>query len=123
CEFYIAPGSRTTKEAYYLGTPEQRSDDLSYGAYGHITVVAYTAEGVRNLYRMQAEAFATGFWHKPRIDLELLQQHKEGLICLTGCPGGLLSTAIRIGQLDYAKTHLRQLLDIFGDKLYIEIMA
>lgn len=123
CEFYIAPSSRTTKEAYYLGTPEQRSDDLSYGAYGHITVVAYTAEGVRNLYRMQAEAFATGFWHKPRIDLELLQQHKEGLICLTGCPGGLLSTAIRIGQLDYAKAHLRQLLDIFGDKLYIEIMA
>lgn len=124
CEFYIAPHDRHLKEAVHLGSEDERQSDLSgSGAYGHITILADSAEGVRSLYRLQNRAYREGFYRKPRIDLDLLRDHRDGLICLTGCPGGLLSTYIRLRQPDQAKSHLGELKEIFGDKLYVEVMA
>src|SRR5690554_12724 len=114
CEFYIALEGRHDKK---------RADGYSgSGAYGHITVLAKDVEGVRNLYRLQAEAYRTGFYRKPRIDMELLAEHREGLIILTGCPSGVLATRILQGDEKGARTHLHELKDIFGEDLYAEVM-
>lgn len=123
CEFYISPESRHRKESVLFGNPDQRQLDVSKGgAYGHITILARTAEGVRNLYRLQAAAYGEGFWHKPRIDLDLLNTHRGGLICLSGCPGSLFVTRIKLEQFEEAAKHLSDLKDIFGEHLYAETM-
>jgi DNA polymerase-3 subunit alpha len=124
CEFYVAPASRKLKEPVHWGLPEQRKDDVSNrGAYNHITVVATSAEGLRNLYRLHATSYADGFYYKPRIDLEILSEHNAGLVVTTGCAGGALATRIRLGQLNEGKEYLSSLRDVFGDRLYVEIMA
>jgi DNA polymerase-3 subunit alpha len=123
CEFYIAPLSRTTKEAVYWGRPEQRADDVGgQGAYCHITVLATSDEGVRNLFRLHATSYADGFYRKPRIDLDCLAAHRSGLLVTTGCAGGLVPTRIRLGQHDESSKVLDTLHSIFGEDLYIEIM-
>lgn len=124
CEFYVAPVSRFTKEPVYWGKPEQRSDDISgQGSYTHLTVMATSVEGVRNLFRLHATSYADGFYRKPRIDLDSLATHNSGLLVATGCAGGELSTRIRLGQLDEAKRYLSSLRDIFPDRVWVEVMS
>lgn len=124
CEFYYAPNGRHHKEAVRLGSEDQRKSDVSgSGAYTHLTVLATNDVGLRNLYRLQSAAYAEGFYFKPRIDLELLRLHNAGLIVLSGCPGSLVSTYVRLGQFENARAHLEELKDIFDDRLYVEVMA
>lgn len=122
-ELYFAPLGRTHKEPARFGTEDQRRMDVGgQGSHTHLTVLARTVEGVRNLFRIQAEAYATGFHRKPRADLELLSEYSEGLTCLTGCAGGLLSVFLRLGRHEDAKQHLSDLRDVFGDQLFVEVM-
>jgi DNA polymerase III subunit alpha len=122
-EAYFAPRGRHHKEPVRLGTEEQRRMDVGgNGAHTHFTLLARTAEGLRNLFRLQEAAYREGFYRKPRVDLELLEQHREGLVALTGCAGGLLSTHLRLGQREAAEAHLRDLKDVFEDSLYVELM-
>lgn len=123
CEFYVAPQSRTLKEPVYWGRPEQRSVDVgNVGSHCHITVVATSDEGVRNLFRLHATANTDGFYRKPRIDLDSLAEHNSGLVVTTGCAGGLVATRIKLEQYDKARELTATLRDILGDRLYIEIM-
>jgi DNA polymerase-3 subunit alpha len=122
-EAYVAPHDRTHREAVWWGTPEQRADDLSGGGkYCHLTLLARDAEGLRNLYRLQHDGYATGFYGKPRIDFDSLSQHSGGITCLTGCVSGHVQTALRLGRWDIADQSLGTLEEIFGEHLYVEIM-
>ena len=115
-EAYIAPGSRHLKEA---PTGDQ---EASY----HLTLLAQNRTGVKNLIKMASHAYLEGFYRKPRIDKELLKDHSEGIICLSGCVSGELSkTLLRTGggepDWEAAAKIATWFHDIFGDRYYLEI--
>ena len=87
-EAYIAPDSRFKRDAGSL-------KEASY----HLTLLAKNRTGFQNLIKLASAAFLEGFYHKPRIDKELLAAHSEGLICLSGCVSGEFSrdAAERLG--------------------------
>jgi DNA polymerase-3 subunit alpha len=111
CEFYIAPGARTTKNAKSAGT----------AAY-HIVLLAMNHKGYKNLLKLASIAMLEGFHYKPRIDKEVLAQYNEGLIALTACLHGEIPYLIA-KENNYAKAREKamELKDIFGDRLYFEI--
>lgn len=114
CEFYVAPGSRLARDTV--------SGFSGSGKYSHLTVLASSSEGLRNLYRLQAHAHSSGFYGKPRIDFALLEEHREGLIVLSGCAGSHISTYLRQGDDERAVELARRLKDSFGENFFIEIM-
>ncbi|HLA67911.1 MAG TPA: DNA polymerase III subunit alpha [Acidimicrobiia bacterium] len=75
-EGYLTPGSRFDRPP--------RRDDVRY----HITLLAVTQEGYRNLTKLASRAFLEGFYYKPRMDIELLSEYAGGLVATTGCLGG-----------------------------------
>src|ERR1700722_15880278 len=75
-EAYVAPGKRNERT-----TGGATGQEHSF----HLTLLARNAEGFRNLLRLSSKSFLEGFYYKPRIDKEILKQHSEGLICLSGC--------------------------------------
>ncbi len=123
-EAYVAPESRFHKRPVYWGDPGQRSDDVSgNGAYTHMTLLAATQEGMRNLFRLASIASLEGQYYKPRVDRELLARHADGLIATTGCPGGEIPTRLRVGQVKEARQVAGELKEIFGDgNFYVELM-
>ncbi|MEW2356077.1 DNA polymerase III subunit alpha [Spirillospora sp. NPDC029432] len=123
-EAYLAPAHRRVQEPVRWGTPAQKRDDVSgAGAYTHMTIWAYNATGLHNLFRLQSRAALEGYFRKPRMDRELLAQYADGLIATTGCPSGEVSTRIRLGQEDEATRAAGEFQDIFGkDGFYVELM-
>src|SRR4029078_5786934 len=114
-EAYVAPGSRLDKTAGGHGE----------SAY-HLTVLAANRTGFNNLIKLSSKAFLEGFYHKPRIDRELLAAHSEGLICLSGCVSGELSRSLLSGNTEEeAMTRGEELAAwfhrTFGDRYFIEI--
>jgi DNA polymerase-3 subunit alpha len=114
-EAYVAPGSRFEKSSGAQG-------ESSY----HLTVLAANRTGFNNLIKLSSKAFLEGFYHKPRIDRELLAAHSEGLICLSGCVSGELSRALLSGNTaDEAMARGEELASwfhhTFGDQYFIEI--
>lgn len=88
----------------------------------HLTILAATKTGWRNLVTMMNKAQET-VWYKPLIDLDLLAEHSEGLIVLTGCLGGPVAGPIAEGDMDGARAGLDALIDAVGfENVYIELM-
>lgn len=88
----------------------------------HITLWAMNDEGLRNLYRLTSEAWTTGFYGKPRIDINRLAAHANGVMASTGCPGGIIPSKLRTGDMKSAISRMDRLADLFGDRLYVEVM-
>ncbi|MGE5193076.1 MAG: DNA polymerase III subunit alpha, partial [Deltaproteobacteria bacterium] len=109
-EAYIAPGHRTHKDA-------TRMKEASF----HLTLLAKNREGFKNLIKLASFAFLEGFYYKPRIDKELLEQHHEGIICLSGCAAGELSSMILGDRRDEAENVVAWYRKLFGDDYYLEI--
>jgi DNA polymerase-3 subunit alpha len=109
-EAYVAPGSRTEREA-------RRRGEAAY----HLTLLAYNTTGFRNLVKMASAAFLDGYHYVPRIDKELLQAHKDGLICLSGCASGEFSELILKDQLEEAAELAQWFHKLFGKHFYVEI--
>ena len=107
CEFYVAVG--------------EMSDRATPGYY-HLTLLAKNEEGLKNLYRLSTLSFRDGFYYKPRIDKNLLKNHTDGLICLSGCLQGELSQKILLGDLSGARKTAEEYREMFapGD-YYIEV--
>ena len=78
CEVYVAPRSRFDKEH---GTDS---------AYSHLILLCKNDVGYRNLCYLVSCGFTEGFYVKPRIDWQLLSEHAEGLVCLSGCVAGYI---------------------------------
>lgn len=125
-EAYVTPGtSRFDRQKVLWGEPWQRGDDVSAGgSYNHLTLIAYSTEGMHNLFRLGSAASLEGQFGKwPRADRELLERYHEGLIVFTGCPSGAVQTRMRLGQWDEAVREAAELRDIFGpENFYVEIM-
>ncbi|MGQ0778868.1 MAG: DNA polymerase III subunit alpha [Pseudonocardiales bacterium] len=122
-EAYVAPASRYVKKQIRWGTPDQRSDDVSNGAYTHMTLLAQNATGLRNLFRLSSIASLDGYYFKPRMDRELLAQHAEGIIATTGCPSSEVQTRLRLGHDSAALQAASDFRDIFGpENYYLELM-
>ncbi|MQA95914.1 MAG: DNA polymerase III subunit alpha [Streptosporangiales bacterium] len=124
-EAYVAPESRHLKQVVKWGRPDQKSDDLSGGgSYTHMTLWARNATGLHNLFKLNSRASMEGFFRKwPRMDAELLAEHREGIIATTGCPSGEVQTRLRLGQEREALEAAAKFRDIFGaDNFFVEIM-
>ena len=129
-EAYLAHGSRYDRrtapaaadEALDTGE-EEDAGGRKQSRYHHLTVLAANRKGWRNLALLDAAAHSPeAFWSKPRMDLGLLAKYSEGLIALTGCLGGPVAGPLAAGDQVRAEANLAQLSDIFGDRLYVEVM-
>ena len=111
CEVYVAPGSRFAKEG---GTSDDR--------YYHLVLLAENNIGYANLMKLVSRGFTEGYYYKPRVDLELLQEYHEGIIALSACLAGEVANNIRKGFYEEAKIAALRLRDIFGEKnFYLEL--
>ncbi|MFM8861193.1 MAG: DNA polymerase III subunit alpha, partial [Acidimicrobiia bacterium] len=91
-------------------------------AYYHLTALAENATGYRNLIQLSSRAFLEGYYMKPKIDWELLEEHHEGLIVTSGCLGGQVLQALLQGDEAGALAKAARLQDIFGrDNFFIEL--
>src|SRR4051795_11348018 len=90
--------------------------------YSHLTLLAETTPGYKNLLKLSSEAYLSGYYYKPRTDWELLQQHHEGVIATTGCLGGVVLQSLLRGDFEGATRLAARLQDIFGrDNLFVEL--
>ncbi|HET9672863.1 MAG TPA: DNA polymerase III subunit alpha [Actinomycetota bacterium] len=110
-EAYVAPGSRFDRE------PGENDD-----RYHHLTLLAKDETGYRNLLRLVSAAHLEGFYHRPRMDKQLLAEHAEGLVCLSGCLSSEVSKLLLAGQEGRARAVAADYRDIFGaDRYWIEL--
>ncbi len=122
-EAYITPRThRTDKTRIRWG--DGGGDDVSgSGAYTHMTMFAENTTGMHNLFRLSSKASIEGYYFKPRMDIELLEEYHEGIIATTGCPSGEIQTRLRLGQYDEAVKAAADYRDIFGKENYFaEVM-
>lgn len=115
CEVYVAPGSRFDKT---IGPGKEDR------YYNHLILLAKDNEGLTNLNRLVSSGFTEGFYRRPRIDEELLEKWHDGLICLSGCLAGKLSSLILSGETDKAAQTAIWYDNLFGrGNYYLEIQA
>lgn len=86
-EAYLAIGSRFEKNTEMVDRDDETSEGEKEKRYEHLTLIAYNHTGWLNLIKLH-DASHDSYWYKPRMDYDLLAQHSEGLICLTGCLAG-----------------------------------
>jgi DNA polymerase III subunit alpha len=105
---------------------DQRDRDSREGpldlVYNHIVLLAQDQKGLENLNKLNEIAWTEGFYKKPRIDYEVLEKYKEGLIVTSGCLSGTVAKAIESGELAAAKKQIEWHSKVFGDNYYIEVM-
>jgi len=112
-EFYVAPGSRFKKESVRA--------DREDNAY-HLIVLAENIEGYRNLMKLSSIAYLEGFYYKPRIDMEVLEQYSGGLIVSSACIAGEIPQNILRGKLKEARELAGRYRELFGkDNFYLEL--
>ena len=94
--------------------------DRSRAPYYHLTLIARTAAGYKNLMKLSTAGFLEGFYYKPRVDMEMLKKHGGGIICLSGCLSAEVPTRILEGRFDEARRLLNEYGEIF-DAVYLEM--
>ena len=107
CEAYIAPRGRF---------------DRTVRDEAHVTLLAADLVGYRNLVALISKGFLEGYYYKPRIDMDLLAKHHDGLIVLSGCMSSLCAQPLLRNDYAGAKKAAQSFVDIFGDRFYMEIM-
>jgi DNA polymerase-3 subunit alpha len=123
CELYQAAEHRSERPLR-RGRVDDTGGEVEGGqkAYYHLTALAETTAGYRNLIKLSSAAYLEGYWMKPRVDWELLDRHHEGLIATTGCLGGLVCQALLRGDEAAATAIAGRLQDVFGrDNLFVEL--
>lgn len=112
CEVYVAPRRYTEKDG--------RVDKDPF----HLILLAENMTGWQNLMWLVSEAFIRGFYYRPRIDMALLQDRHEGLICLSACLGGEVPQLILQGQYEAAREKALEYDALFGrNNYFLEIQA
>ena len=105
---------------------DQRDRDSREGpldlVYNHIVLLAKNQQGLENLNKLNEIGWTEGFYKKPRIDYEVLEKYKEGIIVTSGCLSGTIAKAIEAGELAEAKRQIEWHHKVFGDDYYIEVM-
>ncbi len=112
-EAYIANGSRFEKPKTVKGVKQRN--------YYHIVLLAKNDIGYHNLLKLTSLGFTEGFYHRPRIDKEILEKYHEGIICSTACLGGIVNGDIIDGNIEKAYQEARYYKNLFGEDFYMEI--
>ena len=113
-ELYVAPGSRF----------ERSSQDGGYEGASHCTVLARTAAGYANLMKLVSKAYLEGYYYKPRVDRELLAQHADGLLVLSGCLNSEVSRQLSAGDAEKAQQTAGWYQEVFGkDYYFMEVQS
>src|SRR5439155_1491798 len=111
-EAYVAFGSRRRREKL-PGAP---------GDYSHLVLLAANRTGYANLVKLSSLGFLEGYYRRPRIDREALEQHHEGLVCLAACLSGEIALYLRQGNYEQAKASAQWLGRLFGpDRFWLEV--
>lgn len=108
CEVYVYHGDITNKNS---------ADNKLY----HLVLIAKDVKGYQNLVKLVSASYVKGFYYKPRINRELLEQYSEGLICLSACIQGELAQEVLKGSKESALEVAKYYQNIFKDDYYIEI--
>ena len=108
CETYVAHNSRTDRHG------SERSPH-------HLVLLARNNTGYRNLMQLVTLAHLEGFHYRPRVDKELLERYREGLVCFSGCPSAEVPRLIADGDLDGARRAAGWYKDLFGDGYFLEL--
>lgn len=111
CELYIAAGSRFDKTA---GKTKSKN-------YYHLIALAKNNKGYENLMKLSSIGHTEGFYYKPRIDKEVLEQHSEGLVITSACVGGVLGAHFVNHDYDTALKEAIWYKERFGDDFYVEV--
>ncbi|MGH9081707.1 MAG: DNA polymerase III subunit alpha [Acidimicrobiales bacterium] len=122
-EAYMAGESRRERPVR-RGKIDDTGGDVEGGRklYYHLTVLAETTAGYRNLLKLSSAAYLEGYYYKPRVDWELLDRYHDGLIVTTGCLGGVVLQALLAGDEKEAERRAGRLQEIFGrDAFFVEI--
>lgn len=110
CEVYVATRTRFDRDP--------RLDDDQY----HLVLLCKNENGYKNLVELVSRAYTEGFYYRPRVDLELLSRHSEGLIAMTACLAGEVPTWLLKGQYDKAREAAGRYHEIFGPgNFYLEV--
>ena len=111
CEIYVAVGSRFDKKP------------RAEGGWGnnHLILLAQNYTGYKNLMKLVTAGYLEGFYYRPRIDIELLRQHNDGLICLSACLKGEVPEKMLHGDYQGAKEAALRFAEIFPNRYYLEI--
>ena len=104
CEVYVAQGSRFDKS----GTVGEKR-------YYHLVLLAENNTGYQNLMKIVSKGFVDGFYYKPRIDYELMEQYHEGIIALSACLAGEIPSLLRMGMYEDAVKCAQRMQSIFGE--------
>jgi DNA polymerase III subunit alpha len=114
CEVYVAPGSRLEKKASTGGGGRD--------VYNHLVLLAKDEQGYKNLVKLATSAHLEGYYYKPRIDKEILAQHHEGLIALSGCMASEIPEAIIKDDLKKARDGIDWFKQTLGaENFYLEL--
>jgi DNA polymerase-3 subunit alpha len=114
CELYVAPGSRF----------ERSGQDGTYEGASHCTVLVRNRAGHANLMKLVSKAYLEGFYYKPRVDRELLAQHADGLLVLSGCLNSEVSRLLAAGDEARAQETAGWYQDVFGrDHYFMEVQS
>jgi len=106
CEVYVAKRSHTDKEG--------KVDTEPY----HLTLLAKNYQGYKNLMKLVTIAHLDGYYYKPRVDKDLLKEYHEGIIALSGCPGGEFAESLKPDSFKDGEEIARKYLEIFGEGNY-----
>jgi DNA polymerase-3 subunit alpha len=107
CEFYVNPESHTAK-----------STTMSGSRYYHLVLLAMNEQGYKNLMLLNSVSYIEGYYYKPRISDSLLEQHNEGLICLSACLAGEIPQLISNNNYQGAKDRAAYYASVFDDNRY-----
>lgn len=123
-ELYQAFEHRSERPTRRGSRVDDSGGDVEGGrkAYYHLTTLAESTTGYRNLIQLSSRAYLEGFYHKPKVDWELLEAHHEGIIATTGCLGGQVLQALLRGDDVAALATAGRLQEIFGrENLFVEL--
>ncbi len=109
CEVYVAPNSRFDKT--------KANNVVGY----HLVLLAKNETGYKNLIKLVTKAHTEGFYSKPRIDMELLREYRDGLVVLSGCIAGQLPKLILEHNFEGALKHALEMKELFDDDYYLEL--
>ena len=114
CEMYVAVNKHTDRQLVTLETGKRRN-------YYHLVLLATNQQGYKNLLALTSIGYLNGFYYRPRIDKELLEEFNEGLIATSACLAGEVTSYAASGDYEAAKQAALSYQKIFNKRFYIEL--
>jgi DNA polymerase III subunit alpha len=113
CEFYVSR-NRHWKDTEHQ--PDKRRGNR------HLNLYASNWKGYQNICSLSEKSWVEGYYHDPRVDIELISQYADGLICGSACLSSVINANLLHGSYDQARKAAGILKDIFDDRFFLEVM-